>query len=135
MFVDGSSLIFRAFYGVPTTFRSPDGKPINGVRGFMDRLAALVTEYRPGRLAVASDEDWRPAWRVELIPSYKSHLNRANTISVLILKIFTYLSHLSGDCTWDHPFGDGLIQIAIDAGRITAENGLMRLVKLIALTI
>ena len=73
MFVDGSSLIFRAFFGVPTTFRSPDGKPVNGVRGFMDRLATLVVDYRPGRLAVASDEDWRPDWRVELIPGYKEH--------------------------------------------------------------
>jgi 5'-3' exonuclease len=73
MFVDGSSLIFRAFFGVPTSMRSPDGKPVNGVRGFMDRLATLIGEYRPGRLAVASDEEWRPAWRVDLIPSYKSH--------------------------------------------------------------
>src|SRR5215472_7918474 len=73
MFVDGSSLIFRAFFGVPTTFRSPDGKPVNGVRGFMDRLATLVVDHRPARLAVASDEDWRPAWRVELIPGYKVH--------------------------------------------------------------
>jgi 5'-3' exonuclease len=73
LFVDGSSLIFRAFYGVPTSMRSPDGKPVNAVRGFMDRLATLITEYRPGRLAVASDDDWRPAWRVELIPSYKAH--------------------------------------------------------------
>jgi 5'-3' exonuclease len=73
MFVDGSSLIFRAFYGVPATFRSPDGRPVNGVRGFMDRLATLIVEYRPARLAVASDEDWRPAWRVDLIPGYKVH--------------------------------------------------------------
>ena len=73
MFVDGSSLIFRAFFGVPTSMRSPDGKPINAVRGFMDRLATLVTERRPARLAVASDEDWRPKWRVELIPAYKAH--------------------------------------------------------------
>ena len=73
MFVDGSSLIFRAFFGVPTSMRSPDGRPINGVRGFMDRLATLVSEHRPGGLAVASDEDWRPAWRVALIPSYKAH--------------------------------------------------------------
>jgi 5'-3' exonuclease len=73
MFVDGSSLIFRAFFGVPTSFRSPDGRPVNGVRGFMDRLASLVVEHRPGRLAVASDEDWRPAWRVALIPTYKAH--------------------------------------------------------------
>ena len=73
MLVDGSSFIFRAFYGVPKTFRSPDGRLVNAVRGFMDRLATLIVEYRPGRLAVASDEDWRPRWRVELIPSYKAH--------------------------------------------------------------
>jgi 5'-3' exonuclease len=73
LFVDGSSLIFRAFYGVPASIRSPDGKPVNAVRGFMDRLARLISDRRPGRLAVASDEDWRPRWRVDLIPSYKAH--------------------------------------------------------------
>jgi 5'-3' exonuclease len=73
LFVDGSSLIFRAFYGVPTSVRSPDGRLVNAVRGLLDNLARLVSERRPYRLAVASDEDWRPAWRVELIPSYKAH--------------------------------------------------------------
>ncbi len=73
LFVDGSSLIFRAFHGVPRTVRSPDGRPVNAVRGFLDTLARLVTSRTPQRLAVASDEDWRPAWRVELIPSYKAH--------------------------------------------------------------
>lgn len=53
--------------------RSPDGRPVNAVRGFLDTLARLVTTRQPHRLAVASDEDWRPAWRVELIPSYKAH--------------------------------------------------------------
>jgi 5'-3' exonuclease len=73
MLVDGSSLIFRAYYGVPASVRSPDGRPVNGVRGFLDALARLIVERRPRRLAVASDEDWRPPWRVELIPSYKAH--------------------------------------------------------------
>src|SRR3981081_1676220 len=73
LFVDGSSLIFRAFYGVPRSVRSPDGRPVNAVRGFVDTLARIVTSRQPGRLAVASDVDWRPAWRVELIPGYKAH--------------------------------------------------------------
>ncbi len=71
--MDGSSLIFRAFYGVKGDLRSPDGKPVNAVRGFMDGLARMLTEHRPRHLAVASDDDWRPAWRVALIPSYKAH--------------------------------------------------------------
>jgi 5'-3' exonuclease len=73
LLLDGSSLIFRAFYGVPQTARAPDGTLVNAVRGFMDNLARLITERRPKRLAVATDEDWRPDWRVELIPSYKAH--------------------------------------------------------------
>ena len=73
LFVDGSSLIFRAFHGVPRSVRSPDGRPVNAVRGFLETLARLVATRHPRHLAVASDEDWRPAWRVELIPSYKAH--------------------------------------------------------------
>ena len=73
LLVDGSSLIFRAFYGVPPTVRTPDGRPVNAVRGFMETLARLVTGRRPRRLAVAGDDAWRPAWRVELMPGYKAH--------------------------------------------------------------
>jgi 5'-3' exonuclease len=70
---DGSSLIFRAFYGVPQTNVAPDGTLINAVRGFLDNLARIVTERKPRHVAVTTDEDWRPDWRVELLPSYKAH--------------------------------------------------------------
>lgn len=73
LFIDGSSLIFRAYHGVPATVRSPDGRPVNAVRGFMETLTRLVHSRGPRQLAVAGDDDWRPAWRVELIPSYKAH--------------------------------------------------------------
>jgi 5'-3' exonuclease len=73
LLVDGSSLIFRAFFGVPKTFRAPDGRLVNAVRGFSDRLASLVHERRPKHVAVTTDEDWRPRFRVDIIPSYKAH--------------------------------------------------------------
>jgi 5'-3' exonuclease len=73
LLVDGSSLIFRAFYGVPQTTRAPDGTLVNAVRGTLDTLARLITERKPKRLALATDEDWRPDWRVDLLPSYKEH--------------------------------------------------------------
>jgi 5'-3' exonuclease len=73
LLIDGSSLIFRAFYGVPSDIRGPDGQPNNAVRGFLDALTRLIAQRRPQRLAVASDQDWRPAWRVALIPAYKAH--------------------------------------------------------------
>ena len=77
LLVDGSSLIFRAFYGVPQTTRAPDGTLVNAVRGTLETLARLITERRPKRLALATDEDWRPDWRVELLPSYKEHRTAA----------------------------------------------------------
>lgn len=73
LLVDGSSIIFRAFFGIPQSFKSPSGKPVNAVRGFLDNLARLITEYRPHSLAIGTDEDWRPAFRVAALPSYKSH--------------------------------------------------------------
>lgn len=36
-------------------------------------LARLVADRNPDYLACAMDEDWRPQWRVDLIPSYKTH--------------------------------------------------------------
>jgi 5'-3' exonuclease len=73
LFVDGSSLIFRAFYGVRTGAPAADGIQVNAIRGFLERLGRLVGQRRPRRLAVADDWDWRPGWRVDLIPTYKSH--------------------------------------------------------------
>ena len=73
LLLDTASLYFRAFFGVPDSFRAPDGTPINAVRGLLDFIARLVDTYRPTHLACCWDNDWRPAWRVELIPSYKAH--------------------------------------------------------------
>jgi 5'-3' exonuclease len=73
LLVDGSSMIFRAFYGIPKTMRAPDGTLVNAVRGTMDNLARYLTDRRPRHVALTTDEDWRPDWRVELLPSYKEH--------------------------------------------------------------
>lgn len=72
--VDAPSLYFRAFHGIPTSAAtSADGAPVNAVRGFVDMLATLIRTRRPGRLVCALDADWRPAWRVALLASYKTH--------------------------------------------------------------
>lgn len=73
MLLDTASLYFRAFYGVPDTMRAPDGTPVNAVRGLLDFISRLVEEYQPTHLVCCWDNDWRPQWRVDLIPSYKAH--------------------------------------------------------------
>lgn len=73
LLLDSASLYFRAYFGVPDSVRAPDGAPVNAVRGFLETVARLVAERRPTRLVACWDEDWRPAFRVEAVPSYKAH--------------------------------------------------------------
>ncbi|MFJ8078811.1 5'-3' exonuclease H3TH domain-containing protein [Streptomyces sp. NPDC096176] len=73
MLLDTASLYFRAYYGVPDSVRAPDGTPVNAVRGLLDFIARLVQDHRPDDVVACWDNDWRPQWRVDLIPSYKAH--------------------------------------------------------------
>jgi 5'-3' exonuclease len=73
MLLDAPSMYFRAFYGVPDSVRSPDGRPVNAVRGFLDFVATLVRTRRPAHLVACMDADWRPQFRVDALPSYKTH--------------------------------------------------------------
>lgn len=52
-----------------------DGTLVNAVVGFLNFIARLLTDRRPARLVVAFEfgEAWRPAFRVALIPQYKTH--------------------------------------------------------------
>ncbi|MFH8979140.1 5'-3' exonuclease H3TH domain-containing protein [Streptomyces sp. NPDC017890] len=73
MLLDTASLYFRAYFGVPDSVKAPDGTPVNAVRGLLDFIDRLVKDHRPGHLVACMDADWRPRWRVELIPTYKAH--------------------------------------------------------------
>ncbi|NUP78397.1 MAG: 5'-3' exonuclease, partial [Nonomuraea sp.] len=73
MLLDTPSLYFRAFYGVPESIKAPDGSPVNAVRGLIDMIATLVRRHSPAALAATMDADWRPAFRVAAIPTYKAH--------------------------------------------------------------
>jgi 5'-3' exonuclease/ribosomal protein S18 acetylase RimI-like enzyme len=78
MLLDAASLYYRAFYGVPETITAPDGTPVNAVRGLLDMISRLVRGRSPGRLIACWDADWRPAFRVEAMPSYKAHRAEAD---------------------------------------------------------
>ncbi|MFF4218975.1 5'-3' exonuclease [Streptomyces nondiastaticus] len=81
MLLDTASLYFRAYFGVPDSVRAPDGTPVNAVRGLLDFIARLVQDHHPDDLVACMDFDWRPHWRVELIPSYKAHRVAGETAS------------------------------------------------------
>ncbi|MGI8613425.1 MAG: 5'-3' exonuclease [Nocardioidaceae bacterium] len=73
LLLDTASLYFRAYFGIPDSVKAPDGTPVNAVRGLLDFIARLVADHAPTHLACCWDNDWRPPWRVELLPSYKAH--------------------------------------------------------------
>ena len=71
--LDSASLWYRAYYGMPDTLLSPDGEPVNAVRGYFDMVSRLILQYKPNRVIAAIEGDWRPSWRVELFPDYKAN--------------------------------------------------------------
>jgi 5'-3' exonuclease len=73
MLLDTASMYYRAFFGVPDTVQAPDGTPVNAVRGLLDAISRVVRARRPTRLVACLDADWRPAFRVAAVPSYKAH--------------------------------------------------------------
>jgi 5'-3' exonuclease len=80
LLVDASSLIYRAFFSTPDSVKAPDGTPVNAAHGFLGMLSRLVWDNRPDFIACASDEAWRPEWRVKLIDTYKTHRTEPGSI-------------------------------------------------------
>ena len=81
MLLDTASLYYRAFFGVPETVRAPDGTPVNAIRGLLDMTSRLVRARHPAQLVACLDADWRPAFRVAAVPSYKAHRLAADGMS------------------------------------------------------
>ncbi len=73
LLLDTAMLYYRAYYSLPDTMTSPSGSPHNAIRGFFGTVNRLVEKYQPSGLAACWDVSWRPQWRVDLLPSYKTH--------------------------------------------------------------
>ena len=73
LLLDSASLYYRSFYALPDSMTAPDGRPHNAIRGFLSTITRLTRQYQPSTVVACWDEDWRPGWRVDLLPSYKTH--------------------------------------------------------------
>ena len=69
--VDGSSYLYRAFYGLPP-LTSPDGEPTGAVYGVANMLKKLVAEQQPAHVAVVFDASGK-TFRDELFEEYKAN--------------------------------------------------------------
>jgi 5'-3' exonuclease len=71
--LDTPSLWYRAFHAIPSSVVGPDGSPTGAIRGTLDLVSRVLRDTRPARLVAALDADWRPAFRVAAVPTYKLH--------------------------------------------------------------
>lgn len=71
--LDTATLYYRSYFALPETMVAPDGFPHNAVRGVLSTIGRLREIYQPRGIVAAWDNDWRPQWRVDLLPSYKAH--------------------------------------------------------------
>lgn len=73
LLLDTSSLLYRAFFGLPTSIKDPSGRAVNAVHGYLDMTARLYAARRPDRLTHVLDDVFVPAARAEAYPPYKAH--------------------------------------------------------------
>ena len=73
LYFDTATLYYRAFFAVPESIVAPDGSPSGAIRSFLDMVSTLHQQFPAEVVVFAWDDDWRPQWRVDLIPSYKTH--------------------------------------------------------------
>ena len=68
--IDGSSLLYRAFYAIPH-LTDAQGHPTNAVYGFLNMLLKLYGELDPQYVAVAFDKS-KHTFRNDLFDGYKA---------------------------------------------------------------
>lgn len=73
LFLDTSSLMYRAFFALPVSITGEDGRPVNALHGYLDMVARLAAERRPDEIVHVYDHDWRPAARVAEYAGYKGN--------------------------------------------------------------
>ena len=81
--LDGSSLMYRAFYALPPLTDS-QGRPTNAIFGFSNMLTKLLGELQPDKLVIAFDKG-KTTFRTERYADYKG--TRDKTPEELLVQI------------------------------------------------
>jgi len=68
--IDGNSLAYRAFFALPESIATSDGRPTNAIYGFASMMVKVLTDYRPRAVVVAWDAGW--SGREKVYEPYKA---------------------------------------------------------------
>ena len=72
LLIDGNSLVYRAFFALPTDLATASGQVTNAVFGFTSMLVNLLRDHKPDAIAVAFDRP-EPTFRHERVDTYKAN--------------------------------------------------------------
>lgn len=53
--IDGNSMAYRAFFALPDSMATADGRPTNAIFGLASMMVKLISDYRPRQIVVAWD--------------------------------------------------------------------------------
>jgi 5'-3' exonuclease len=67
--VDAPSMLFRAYYALPSSIKGPDGQPVNALLGAANLIVAEVERHRPRGVVLCFGPD-AAEYRVELFEGY-----------------------------------------------------------------
>ncbi len=68
--IDGNSLAYRAFFALPESIATADGRPTNAIYGFASMMAKILIDHSPKAVIVAWDRGW--SGREKVYAEYKS---------------------------------------------------------------
>jgi 5'-3' exonuclease len=73
LLLDTSSLMYRAYFGLPTSIKDGEGRPVNAVHGYLDMTTRLLTSRAPDQIVHVYDDVYVPEPRAQAYPPYKAH--------------------------------------------------------------
>jgi DNA polymerase-1 len=74
--VDAPSMLFRAFYALPSKIVGPDGRPVNALLGTANLILREVELHEPRAVVLCFGPD-AAAYRTELYPAYHAERDEA----------------------------------------------------------
>lgn len=72
LIVDGHNLLFQMFYGMPSRIVNQNGKPIQGIMGFVGNLIKILKLTNPQYTLVLFDGEHKNK-RTDILPEYKAN--------------------------------------------------------------
>ncbi len=93
--IDGSSYVFRAYYGIKADLSTSKGFPTNATYGFVTMLLKFLKENRPRYLAMVFDPKGK-VFRNNIYPEYKANRDEApESLKIQFPKIFELVEAFS----------------------------------------